>query len=127
MNDIATVSINGSAAKVLWYAPYTMDVTGLLREGDNQLEIAVTDNWANGIIGDEQIPADFEIPPSAELHKNVKGYGLPRFPDWFLKGLPRPSARKTFTTWSYYGKDSELKPAGLDGPVQLRFEQQINL
>ena len=125
MNDIATVSINGRAAKVLWFAPYTMDVTGLLREGDNQLEVAVTDNWANAIIGDEQIPADFEIPPSAEPHKNVKGYGLPRFPDWFINGLPRPSARKTFTTWSYYGKDSELKPAGLDGPVQLRLENQV--
>ena len=127
MNDIAAVRINGSAGKVLWYAPYELDVTRLLRPGDNQLEIAVTDNWANALIGDEQIPADYEIPPSAELRKNMKGYGLPRFPDWFIEGLPRPSARKTFTTWSYYGKDSELKPAGLDGPVQLRLEPQIDL
>jgi hypothetical protein len=127
MNDIATVRVNGSEAKVLWYAPYTMDVTGLVREGDNQLEIAVTDNWANALIGDEQIPADFETPPPAAVQKSSVGYDLPRFPDWFVKGQPRPSARKTFTTWSYYRKDSELKPAGLVGPVRVRFEQQVGL
>jgi hypothetical protein len=127
MNDIATVSINGSAAKVLWYAPYEMDVTGLLRAGDNQIEIAVTDNWANALIGDEQIPADFATPNAEYLAKQSMGFQLPRFPDWFLRNQPRPSARKTFTTWIYYNRNSELQPAGLVGPVRLRFEQQVGL
>ncbi len=87
----------------------------------------MTDNWANALIGDEQIPADFEKPPPAAVRKSSVGYDLPRFPDWFVKGQPRPSARKTFTTWSYYRKDSELKPAGLVGPVRVRFEQQVGL
>ena len=78
MNDIAAVKVNGSAEKVLWYAPYRMDVTSLLRPGDNRLEIAVTNNWANALIGDEQIPADF---PNG------------RFPDWLIKGLPRLSVQ----------------------------------
>ena len=125
MNDIATVRVNGSAAKVLWYAPYEMDVTGLMQEGDNQLEIAVTDNWANAIIGDEQIPADFETPKPEDAAKHPMGFQMPRFPDWFAKGQPRPSARKTFATWNYYNKNSELKPAGLVGPVRLRLEDQV--
>jgi hypothetical protein len=112
INDIAAVKINGSAEKVLWYAPYTLDITSLLRPGDNQLAIAVTDNWANAIIGDEQIPADFQ-----------NG----RFPDWLLKGQPRPSARKTYTTFNYYKKNSELKPAGLVGPVQLLIQEEAGL
>ena len=112
MNDIAAVKINGSAEQVLWYAPYTLDVTGLLRAGDNQLEIAVTNNWANALIGDEQIPADF---PNGH------------FPNWLVNGQPRPSARKTYTTFNYSKKDSELKPAGLVGPVQLCFVAEAEL
>jgi len=127
MNDIATVKINGSAAKVVWYAPYELDVTGLLRVGDNQLEIAVTDNWANALIGDEQIPADFETPNAEYLAKHPMGFQMPRFPDWFLKGQPRPSARKTFATWNYYNKNSALNPAGLVGPVRLRLESEVEL
>jgi len=112
MNDIAAVKVNGSAEKVLWYAPYKMDITALLRAGDNQLEIAVTNCWANALIGDEQIPADY---PNG------------RFPDWLIKGQPRPSARKTYTTWNYFHKDSALQPAGLVGPVQLCIEQEAGL
>ncbi len=112
MNDIAAVKINGSVERVLWYAPYTLDITGLLRAGENLLEIAVTNNWANAIIGDEQIPADFSNGS---------------FPAWMIKNQPRPSARKTYTTWNYYNKNSELKPAGLVGPVQLCFQAEAGL
>jgi len=109
MNDIATVKVNGSAERVLWYAPYTLDVNGLLRVGENQLEIAVTVNWANALIGDEQIPADF---PNGH------------FPNWLVNGQSRRSARKTYTTFNYYKKDSVLKPAGLVGPVKLCFQAE---
>lgn len=125
MNDIATVCINGSAAKVVWYAPYELDVTDLLRVGDNQLEIAVTDNWANALIGDEQIPADFKTYDTNYFTQHPMGFQMPRFPDWFINGQPRPSARKTFATWNYYNQNSELNPAGLVGPVQLRLEDQV--
>jgi hypothetical protein len=127
MNDIATISINGSKAKVVWYAPYSLEVTSLLRPGDNELEIAVTNNWANALIGDEQIQADFDVPKPEDAAKRPNGFQLSRFPDWFLKGQLRPSARKTFTSWNYYTKDSEPNPAGLVGPVQLCIEQEIDL
>ncbi len=93
----------------------------------NQLEIAVTNTWANALIGDEQIPPDFVAPKPTESSRKSTGYQLARFPDWFLKNQPRPSARKTFTTWNYYNKESELKPAGLAGPVRLRFEEETGL
>ena len=127
MNDIATVTINGSTARVVWYAPYELDVTGLLRAGDNHLAIAVTINWANALIGDEQTPADFETQAPEYFANHPNGFQMPRFPDWFVKGQPRPSARKTFATWNYYNKNSELTPAGLVGPVRLRFEPEVPL
>jgi hypothetical protein len=47
------------------------------------------------------------------------GY-LKRFPDWFVKGQPRPSSgRHTFTTWNYFNRDSKPVSSGLLGPVRL--------
>jgi alpha-L-rhamnosidase len=127
MNDIAKVKVNGRDGTVLWYAPYVMDVTGLLHPGENRLEIEVTNTWANALIGDEQIPPDFKVPKDFDWGKNRYGYQIPEFPDWFVKGENRPSARKTFTTWIYHNKESKLQPAGLVGPVCLRFENRIGL
>ena len=37
----------------------------------------------------------------------VTGGPLKAFPDWFIKGQPRPShGRHAFTTWNYFTKDS---------------------
>ena len=60
MKDIAEVRVNGKSAGVLWYPPYRADITELLVAGENDLEILVTNNWVNRLIGDEQEPADFE-------------------------------------------------------------------
>ena len=117
MNDIASVTINGKDMGVLWYPPYTVDVTEAIEEGDNELEIAVTNNWANRLIGDEQEPADFEW--GKDRGKSM-GRAMLAYPDWFIHNEPRPSTgRKAFTIWYYYRKDSPLQPAGLVGPVQV--------
>ncbi len=48
------------------------------------------------------------------------GGNLARWPDWLLKGEPRPSAgRLTFSTWKHYTRDSPLLPSGLLGPVTV--------
>jgi hypothetical protein len=68
VNDLAEVSINGKAVGALWKAPYAVDVTQALRPGSNQLEIKVTNQWTNRLIGDRSAPADKKIltaPPSA--------------------------------------------------------------
>jgi hypothetical protein len=93
-----------------------VDISSALKKKNNKLEIKVTNVWANRLIGDEQQPAD------CEYGKGAFGFGGPlkTFPDWFLKGEPRPSAgRFTFTTWNYFTKDSPLIPSGLLGPVTL--------
>jgi hypothetical protein len=120
LNDIARVRVNGKDAGVLWYPPYTADITELLKAGDNQLEIDVTNNWANQLIGDEQEPRDFEVGAITDFGSGPFGCQLKSYPEWFIKNQPRPSqGRKTFTTWHYFTKDSPLQPAGLVGPVRL--------
>jgi hypothetical protein len=61
VNDLAEVSINGKAVGALWKAPYAVDVTQALKPGNNQLEIKVTNEWTNRLIGDRLGPADKKI------------------------------------------------------------------
>lgn len=120
VNDLARVRLNGRDLGVIWTAPWSVAIPpGLLQQQGNQLEIAVTNVWRNRLIGDEQEPPDCEWLPG---HMGHGGY-LRRFPDWFVKGRPRPSkGRHCFTTWNYFTKDSPLAPAGLLGPVRLLAE-----
>lgn len=116
LQDIASLKINGKALGVLWHPPYVLDITAALVPGDNLLEIAVTTNWANRLIGDEQQPADFEWGSD----RGNLGHAMKAYPNWFVKNQPRPEqGRKTFSVWYYYRKDSPLQPAGLVGPVRL--------
>ncbi|HNX01996.1 MAG TPA: glycosyl hydrolase, partial [Candidatus Cloacimonadota bacterium] len=119
MNDIAVLKINGISVDTLWYPPYRTEITRYLKKGKNAIEVLVTNNWANRMIGDEQYPADFEWGKDrgAALGRAMKGY-----PEWFLKGQPRPQkGRKAFAVWYYYRKDSPLQKAGLVGPVNMEF------
>ena len=111
-----------------WYAPFRFDATSALKPGENTVEIAVTNTWANRLIGDEQEPADVEWGPDSSRNADQVGRPLVAYPDWFVKGQPRPSkGRRAFATWNYFTKDSPLLPAGLLGPVVLRAVQETPL
>jgi hypothetical protein len=116
VRELAEVRLNGKPLGVVWTAPWRVDITAAVQPKGNKLEIKVTNVWANRLIGDEQEP------PDCEWGKGDRGFGGPlkAFPDWFVKGLPRPSSgRYTFTTWNYFTKDSALVPSGLLGPVRI--------
>jgi hypothetical protein len=54
VREIATVTVNGSAAGTLWRAPYAVRIDDKLHAGDNNVEIQVSNLWPNRLIGDEQ-------------------------------------------------------------------------
>jgi hypothetical protein len=121
IKHLAEVTLNGKPLGVLWTAPWQIEITGTARAGKNRLEIAVTNVWANRLIGDEQHPPDIDWELGDPDAKG--GYYLKEFPDWFLKNEPRPvKERLTFTTWNYFHKDSPLEPSGLMGPVRILTE-----
>ncbi len=116
VHALAEVWLNGKNLGVVWTAPWRMDISSAVKAKNNKLEIKVTNVWANRLIGDEQEPAD------CEFGKGAFGFGGPlkTFPEWFIKGTPRPSSgRFTFATWNYFTKDSPLVSSGLLGPVTL--------
>jgi len=54
VKNLAEVTLNGKALGTVWHPPYRVNLTGLVREGANQLGIRVTNAWVNRLIGDEQ-------------------------------------------------------------------------
>ena len=119
---MASVKLNGKVFSNLWTRPFRIDVTDTLQEGTNKLEIEVTNQWVNRLIGDEQLPNPDRFSPgggSSGLASATKGY-IEQLPDWYKKGEPKPNdGRVTFTTWQHFTKDSPLIDSGLIGPVIL--------
>jgi hypothetical protein len=109
---MAQVRLNGKDLGLLWKPPYRVDITSAARHGDNKLEVLVTNQWVNRLIGDEQLPPENEYGSDGAIKV---------IPEWFLEGKPKPpGARTTFATWKHYSKDSPLLVSGLVGPVRLR-------
>ena len=123
VKNLARITVNGTAFPELWKPPFTCDITSAVKPGANKIAVEVVNVWANRLIGDEQEPADVVWGPEQfNPAKRYKGQALEAFPEWMIKGTPRPSSeRRTFTTWNYIKKDQPLLPSGLLGPVDLTF------
>lgn len=106
----AEVKINGRQLPVLWKAPFAHDVTDFVREGNNSLEVKVTNLWTNRLIGDELLPPE----------NNYDRWGeLDEFPAWYKQNIPYEGKRHTFTSWRSYDENGPLTESGLIGPVRM--------
>jgi hypothetical protein len=103
VGQLAEVRLNGKPLGVVWTAPWTVDLTGAVRPGVNQLEISVTNVWANRLIGDAGLP------PEKRLTKT----------NILLQAGPAK-----FPRYKGYSSRDALIPSGLMGPVQLEFGEQ---
>jgi hypothetical protein len=63
VGDIAEMKLNGKRLDMLWKAPYRVDVTNALQKGKNILEIKITNEWTNRLVGDKDAPAGKKILP----------------------------------------------------------------
>ena len=61
VRDLAEVQVNGKAVGEVWAPPYRVDVTSALRPGQNQIEIDVTNEWTNRLIGDRLMPPEQRV------------------------------------------------------------------
>jgi hypothetical protein len=52
VGDIAEVIVNGISADTLWQFPFRCDITRLLKNGNNKLDIRITNEWTNRLAGD---------------------------------------------------------------------------
>ncbi len=108
VHDIASVKLNGKEIGVVWCAPWHIDISEALKEGENELEIKVANRWINRLLGDLQKP-----------DANVRTV---KFDNGFLGGKEYTTGRYTFTTSAAMGSFNfkEPLPSGLLGPVTIQ-------
>ncbi|MEA5460385.1 glycosyl hydrolase [Arcicella sp. LKC2W] len=59
--NIASINVNGINCGIAWTAPYRVEITKAIREGENKLRIEVSNTWANRLIGDHKLPENQRI------------------------------------------------------------------
>jgi hypothetical protein len=73
--DIAEVSVNGNDAGTGWKPPYTFDITEWLKTGSNRLQIRVTNQWTNRLLGDKDPDIEQKVLPAGS--ENIRFFGPP--------------------------------------------------
>jgi hypothetical protein len=122
---VAEVKLNGKNIGTFWQTSTKPDITDYLKDGENTIEIAVTNLWVNRLIGDASLPDVPErqsdaagIDPTLRLEISDLG-PLSAWPQWILEGKPDPTGRQTFCLLNLWKKDEKPVVSGLVGPVRL--------
>ncbi|MDN5202447.1 glycosyl hydrolase [Fulvivirgaceae bacterium BMA10] len=56
--DVAEVFVNEKSVGILWTKPFKIDIKDYVKEGNNNLEIKITNMWINRLTGDINLPED---------------------------------------------------------------------
>ena len=54
--DVAEILVNGTSAGILWTKPYKLNIEEFVKEGENKLEVQITNLWINRLTGDINLP-----------------------------------------------------------------------
>ncbi len=98
VSALARVRLNGRDLGIIWTAPWQVELAGALRAGTNQLEVDVTNTWANRLVGDAALPAEQRISRS---------------------NMAFQQGRRTLAAYQGFASEDALMPSGLRGPVVL--------
>ncbi len=95
---LAQVRLNGKDLGVVWTAPWRAELTGALKAGANELEIAVTNPWANRLVGDAGLPPERRVA---------------------MSNMQLEKGKRTLKAFQGFASEDPLQPSGLMGPVTL--------
>lgn len=99
VKEIAEVFVNGKQMGLSWHAPFQLDITDAVHEGDNYLVIEVANTINNMLVGDAKQP---------ESYRRTK-----------------TNITRLSNAWRQPFAEAPLLDAGLIGPVQIKFAQTI--
>ena len=106
---LAHVFVNGKDCGIVWCAPWEVDVSHALREGENEIEIRYTNNWYNRLVG------DCFLKPGERVTCSTLRYWRHSRANAADKD---PSHRRT--CYSGPSADDPLQSSGVLGPVMLK-------
>jgi hypothetical protein len=109
VKNLARVRLNGIDLGVVWTAPWRIALGKAIRQGNNQLQIEVTNLWPNRLIGDGLLPN-----AQRRTKTNVRTYDTPEPADVNLSFSDPQDAMRIKT-----GARPQLLSSGLLGPVKL--------
>jgi hypothetical protein len=55
---VARVKLNGRDLGIVWTAPWRVDISGVVKEKGNELDIEVVNTWLNRMVGDAHVPPE---------------------------------------------------------------------
>jgi hypothetical protein len=106
VGHVAVVRVNGKPLGAVWSAPWSVDLTGVVKVGENRLEIEVVNLWTNRLIGDSRLPEEKRFTKS-----NVRLFG----------------ESDEYRVFQGFSPKDALAPSGLIGPVRLEFGEQRDI
>ncbi|MGV8090718.1 MAG: glycosyl hydrolase [Mangrovibacterium sp.] len=102
VRDVAEVFVNGKSAGILWKKPFRVDISGLVKTGENELKIEVVNMWVNRLTGDMQLDEK----------------------DRYCKTNQPYMTREV---WPGGDEPFRIQTSGLLGPVKLQFLKDLEL
>ncbi len=58
VRDLVKVFINDKPAGIIWKEPFQVDISNLIKGGNNELKIELTNMWINRLTGDMKLPME---------------------------------------------------------------------
>ena len=109
---LAHVYVNGVDCGVAWCAPWKVDISSAVREGENEIEIYYTNNWFNRLVGD-----CFLEPANRVTRSNLRYWHHSR--KWESEPLPDSADVRIYRRMRCSGPsaDDPLQSSGILGPV----------
>jgi hypothetical protein len=104
---LAHVFVNGVDCGVAWCAPWEVDISSAVREGENKMEIRYTNNWYNRLVGDCFLPEGERV-----TRTTLRYWTMPRE----RSDAKRPRLLKP-SVYSGPAISDPLQSSGLLGPV----------
>ncbi len=59
--NLAEVKVNGISCGTVWTAPFRLNVSKVLKKGNNLIQISITNTWANRLMADQDLPQEKRI------------------------------------------------------------------
>ena len=97
VQDLAVIKVNDHVFPVSWSAPFEVDITPYVKEGQNTLSIEIVNLWPNRLIGDSKLPKQ-----ERRTKTNIVKFDAP-------------------------DSEKYLRTSGLLGPVKIRSFKQVKI